>query len=37
MYGDANAYMHSFEANEPMLTDPNEIYPGQQLRIPPKS
>ena len=25
-----------FEANKPMLTDPNKIYPGQVLRIPPK-
>jgi nucleoid-associated protein YgaU len=37
VYGDANAYMRIFEANKPMLTDPNKIYPGQQLRIPPKS
>jgi nucleoid-associated protein YgaU len=36
-YGDPNAYMKIFEANKPMLTDPNKIYPGQQLRIPPKS
>jgi nucleoid-associated protein YgaU len=35
VYGDANA-MKIFEANKPMLTDPNKIYPGQQLRIPPK-
>jgi nucleoid-associated protein YgaU len=37
VYGDPNAYMKIFEANKPMLTDPNKIYPGQQLRIPPKS
>ncbi len=36
-YGDANVYMKIFEANKPMLSDPNKIYPGQQLRIPPKS
>jgi len=24
-----------FEANKPMLSDPNKIYPGQVLRIPP--
>ena len=36
VYGDANAYEKIFEANKPMLTDPNKIYPGQQLRIPPK-
>lgn len=34
MYGDANKYMHIFEANKPMLKDPNQIYPGQQLIIP---
>lgn len=33
-YGDANAYMRIFEANQPMLEDPDEIYPGQVLRIP---
>ena len=33
-YGDANAYMKIFEANKPMLKDPNKIYPGQMLRIP---
>jgi len=26
-----------FEANKPMLKDPDKIYPGQVLRIPPKS
>ena len=34
-YGDPNKYMKIFEANKPMLTDPNKIYPGQVLRIPP--
>ena len=24
-----------FEANRPMLSDPDKIYPGQKLRIPP--
>lgn len=33
-YGDANAYMRIFEANKPMLTHPDKIYPGQKLRIP---
>lgn len=33
-YGNANAYMKIFEANKPMLSDPNKIYPGQVLRIP---
>ena len=35
-YGDANAYMKIFEANKPMLSNPDKIYPGQMLRIPPK-
>lgn len=34
MYGNANDYMKIFEANKPMLSDPNKIYPGQVLRIP---
>jgi len=34
-YGDPNKYMQIFEANKPMLSDPNKIYPGQVLRIPP--
>lgn len=33
-YGDANKYPKIFEANKPMLKDPNKIYPGQTLRIP---
>ena len=32
--GDANAYPKIFEANKPMLKDPDEIYPGQVLIIP---
>jgi len=32
--GDANAYMKIFEANKPMLSNPDKIYPGQVLRIP---
>ncbi|MEO6364278.1 MAG: peptidoglycan-binding protein LysM [Caldimonas sp.] len=36
-YGDANAYMKIFEANKPMLSSPDKIYPGQMLRIPAKS
>jgi nucleoid-associated protein YgaU len=35
-YGDANQYQKIFEANKPMLTHPDKIYPGQKLRIPPK-
>lgn len=34
-YGDANKYMGIFEANKPMLSHPDKIYPGQVLRIPP--
>ncbi|MBC6981050.1 LysM and BON domain-containing protein [Caulobacter sp. 17J80-11] len=33
-YGSANKYQAIFEANRPMLSDPNKIYPGQALRIP---
>jgi nucleoid-associated protein YgaU len=36
-YGDYKHYPAIFEANKPMLTDPNKIYPGQVLRIPPQS
>ncbi|MEO0715295.1 MAG: peptidoglycan-binding protein LysM [Pseudomonadota bacterium] len=32
--GDAMKYPAIFEANKPMLTDPDKIYPGQVLRIP---
>jgi nucleoid-associated protein YgaU len=34
MYGDAMKYPVIFEANKPMLTHPDKIYPGQVLRIP---
>ena len=33
-YGNANSYMKIFEANKPMLSHPDKIYPGQTLRIP---
>lgn len=33
-YGNANLYPKIFEANKPMLSDPDRIYPGQKLRIP---
>lgn len=33
-YGNAGKYPVIFEANKPMLKDPNKIYPGQTLRIP---
>ena len=34
-YGNASRYTVIFEANKPMLSDPDKIYPGQSLRIPP--
>ena len=34
-YGDASKYQAIFAANKPMLKDPDKIYPGQSLRIPP--
>ncbi len=34
MYGDANQYPKIFDANKPMLSSPDKIYPGQVLRIP---
>jgi nucleoid-associated protein YgaU len=33
-YGSAGKYTAIFEANKPMLKDPDKIYPGQSLRIP---
>ncbi len=33
-YGDPQKYNKIFEANQPMLSDPDKIYPGQMLRIP---
>ncbi|WP_309638143.1 peptidoglycan-binding protein LysM [Methylibium sp.] len=35
-YDTPNQYPLIFEANKPMLTHPDKIYPGQVLRIPPK-
>ncbi|WLH90704.1 peptidoglycan-binding protein LysM [Pseudomonas sp. FP453] len=34
VYGNANQYNKIFEANKPMLSHPDKIYPGQTLRIP---
>jgi nucleoid-associated protein YgaU len=34
-YSDASKYPRIFEANRPMLKDPDKIYPGQKLRLPP--
>ena len=33
-YGDPMKYPIIFEANKPMLSHPDKIYPGQKLRIP---
>jgi nucleoid-associated protein YgaU len=35
-YGSGNAWNTIFEANTDILKDPNKIYPGQKLKIPPK-
>jgi nucleoid-associated protein YgaU len=35
-YGNGALYTVIFEANQPMLSHPDKIYPGQKLRIPPK-
>ena len=35
-YGSYKDYMKIFNANTPMLSDPDKIYPGQVLRIPPQ-
>ncbi|TYC65109.1 peptidoglycan-binding protein LysM [Stappia sp. BW2] len=34
VYGNGAKYQAIFEANKPMLSDPDKIYPGQVLRIP---
>ncbi|ARN83793.1 peptidoglycan-binding protein LysM [Methylocystis bryophila] len=33
-HGQGSKYQQIFEANRPLLTDPNRIFPGQVLRIP---
>lgn len=35
-YNDPTKYNVIFEANRPMLSHPDKIYPGQSLRIPPQ-
>jgi outer membrane protein assembly factor BamB len=35
-YGNASKFGRIFDANQPLLTDPDRIYPGQVLAIPPK-
>ena len=34
-HGHGSKYQLIFEANQPLLSDPDKIYPGQVLRIPP--
>jgi len=34
-YGDASKWPQIFEANKDQLKDPNKIFPGQKLTIPP--
>jgi len=34
-YGDASKWPQIFEANQDILKDPNKIFPGQKLKIPP--
>jgi nucleoid-associated protein YgaU len=34
--GNGARYEEIFEANKPMLSHPDKIYPGQMLRIPAK-
>jgi nucleoid-associated protein YgaU len=33
-YGDANKWQTIYEANKGLITDPDLIYPGQELKIP---
>ena len=33
-YGDAMQYPAIVEANQPLITDPDKIYPGQVIRLP---
>ena len=35
-YGNANDWNRIFEANKDILKDPDKIFPGQKLKIPPK-
>jgi nucleoid-associated protein YgaU len=35
-YGHGNDWKKIFEANSDILRDPNKIFPGQKLKIPPK-
>ena len=35
-YGNAKEWNRIFEANKDIIKDPDKIYPGQELKIPPK-
>jgi nucleoid-associated protein YgaU len=35
-YGNAKEWNRIYEANRDILKDPDKIYPGQELKIPPK-
>ena len=34
-YGNASEWKRIFEANRDVIKDPNKIFPGQKLKIPP--
>ena len=34
-YGNANEWRRIFDANQDLLKDPDKIFPGQKLKIPP--
>ncbi len=36
-YGNAGDWNRIYEANRDLLKDPDKIFPGQKLKIPPKS
>jgi len=36
-YGNANAWKQIFEANRDVIDDPDRIFPGQVIKLPPKS
>lgn len=35
-YGNASEWRRIFEANKDLIKDPDKIFPGQKLKIPPK-
>ena len=36
LLGDANAWKQIFEANRDVIDDPDRIFPGQVIKLPPK-